>query len=268
MEKLSKQSKVSFYTFANKTDQPLLRAIKNVYNSVDKLVVVLNHKSLEYKQIKALDKENKIEIYNHRFRNYSQMRNFALSKIESGWVLILDSDETFSETFLKKIPHLVSSNEYSGYKVPRIHFYNTKYQTFDPFLHLRLYKKTPAIKYVGQVHEMLMNVKKVKKIVDPKMAINHYNSLSVMIKNNKKYHQMLLEYRKIANQYKDENLIKLSDFLIWCNQNIDNPLFFVHKKGLKKVQEEYQIRLKQILRGRKHYHRDIIKLNQLLSNNG
>lgn len=265
MKNSLEQPKLSFYTFAKNLDASCLRTISNVYDYVDELIVILSNEFAISETLKVPDLQKKVKFFYEPFRNYAQMRNFALAKVTGKWVLALDSDETLSTKLLLNLRKLITDQQYTGYKIMRIHYYQTKNQVYDPFLHLRLFKLSPIVKYVGQVHELLMNVKKISKIMDKEMVIFHFNTLETMIENNKKYYQMLMQYKAAATKYSNQNLVDLADFLIWCNQNIDNPLYITKRQNLKRVKTEYQRRLKLILNGRKHYHDDLAKLNYLLN---
>jgi len=256
-------SKISFYTFSEVVDEGTLRAIKNVYNFVDELVVRLNKKNIGLSEIKKIDEKKKIKVINKDFTCFADIRNFCLANTLGDWILTLDSDEIFSAEFLKNIRKYVKNGDVSGYKIKRIHFYKTKNEAPDPFLHLRFFKKNHNTKYSGLVHELLSGVEKIKKINNNKEIIYHFNSFSDMLKKNQKYRTILKKELHLAQQKQDEDLIKLAKFRLWSNVNIDDPRNFSDRKKMDEIMGQFKIKLKKVLRGRTNYHEDLYRLEKL-----
>lgn len=257
--------KLSFYTVAERLAE-LQMSVNNVYEYVDEIILRVGPEETEEsisKFLKQHDKEDKVKIFKKKFTNFADIRNFALFKTTGDWVLTLDSDETFSEKSLKSLRKLIQQDKYDGYKFFRIHFYKTAKQAMDPFKHKYLFRRKAGVKYAGNVHELLTGIEKIMEITDRKMVIYHYNSYSYMIKNNKKYHSILLGELAAAKKAESTHLIDLANFRLWANANIDNPENFRDEKKMKELQSEFDKRLKAVLGNNTHYHAELAQLEKL-----
>lgn len=99
-------------------------------------------------------------IFYFPFRgNFSDLRNFALGKATTDWVLFLDTDEELSPELMKAIPGLASDTATDGFWFPRKTFISTdrylKYSFFYPDSQLRLFRNRAEYRFSGAVHEQL-----------------------------------------------------------------------------------------------------------------
>ena len=60
--------------------------------------------------IKICEKYN-CQIYKNKFDNYSEQRNFLISKILSEWILIVDADELLSDNLILEIKDIIKMNK-------------------------------------------------------------------------------------------------------------------------------------------------------------
>jgi len=260
----NKKNILSFYTLSRYYDADIERTLKNVYKYADEIVVILNNPRKETKNL-DYDIEKKVTFYIKSHTYFADMRNFALSKLHGDWVMWLDSDEIFSEEFLKKIKKYINQTEYDGYKIKRIHFYKTKRQVFDAFSHLRLCRKNPQLRYVGIVHELLMGVSNRKKLRSTREVIYHLNRYEDIVDNNIYYLTLLNKEYEYALKSHDLKLIELAEFRIWCNRNIDNVDNYYDKRKFGNVWASYKRRLDRVLAGNKHYHESLKRLEKAYS---
>jgi glycosyltransferase involved in cell wall biosynthesis len=106
--------------------------------------------------------------------DFAEARNQALREARSAWILSLDADEQLDATATSRIPALLENNGVMGYQVPiRNYVLSTnervwdqapilndsllpsaaKYPAFVEHQNVRLFRRDPAIYFVGRVHE-------------------------------------------------------------------------------------------------------------------
>ena len=98
----------------------------------------------EDKTLSLLDKF-KVKVYQRKFVNYSDQRNWTIKNLKKKyeWELHLDSDEILTEQLIKEIKSLPNKTTINGYFIGRIFkFMNKliKYGGFYPTWQLRLFK--------------------------------------------------------------------------------------------------------------------------------
>lgn len=109
------------------------------------------------------------KVYHYDFNNdFSQIRNFALSKVTKDWIISLDADERLSTNY-DLITSLTTSRQFDGFWFPRRNYIDEetylKYGIFYPDYQLRLFRNKKNIKYKGKIHEKVnIEVKRTKKI--------------------------------------------------------------------------------------------------------
>lgn len=122
---------------------------------VDKLIVVDTGST---DKTTSIVKKFKCEIFHHGNGGYSQWRNFALSKINTDWVLYVDSDERVSKDLEKEIKSIVHSNsgDCGCYVIPRLNNILGKYLKHGgwyPDYVKRLFRVRSLKKWTGDLHE-------------------------------------------------------------------------------------------------------------------
>lgn len=136
------------------------------------------------------------KIYDFQWKdNFSDAKNFAISKANGQWVLNLDADETISEKDTKKIKEIVDKNEdYDGYYLIQRNYSNQlgsfgwvssrddEYEEskiakgFTPRKMLRLFRNKQGIKFEGVVHDsVIKSIENIHgKINETNIVIHHY----------------------------------------------------------------------------------------------
>jgi len=124
--------------------------------------------------------------------NFSDAKNFALSKATGDWILFLDADETISESDHQKIENLTKTgflgfsfiqrnytNETGGFELTSTK--NDSYQEsksafgYVPRKMVRFFKNLPGIKFEGAIHENIAeSILKLGKIKDTNIPIHHF----------------------------------------------------------------------------------------------
>jgi len=120
----------------------------------------------------SIAKKSGAKIYKHGLsKDFSQQRNFGLSKAQSEWVLFVDCDERISEDLASEIVLRIDKQEVieSGFYVKRLDFLWNKQLKFGETGNislLRLAKKN-AGKWEGKVHEEWRITGKVGRLQYP-----------------------------------------------------------------------------------------------------
>lgn len=260
-----KNNTISFYCISPDFSVGLRRSIQNVYSFVDEIIIILGSDSKKTNLPVYFDPRHKIKIFYKTFTYFADMRNFALSKISSQWVLMLDSDEIFSQKLLENVRILVRTKRYDGYRFHRIHFYQMPNETMDIFMHTRLFR-TGKVLYVGRVHELLDGLINIKEVVDTKQVILHFNKPNDMGKNNIKYLAILERELELAKKYKNERLRATAEFRIWANLHVDNIRIYKNPKLAHAIEKQFykrRIQLMKVLGNKKNYHEELLALEKL-----
>ena len=104
----------------------------------------------------------------HKFVNFSDQKNYAMSLCKHDWIFSLDDDEWLSPELIKEIKSLPEQSEYSAYNIPRLNYIFGKamnHTNWEPAAdtHIWLWRKNMG-KWVGVVHEELIISGKVQKL--------------------------------------------------------------------------------------------------------
>ena len=131
-------------------------------------------------------------IYQKEFTNFSEMKNFALSKTTNDWVLSLDADEEVTDALRDEIKDKVqsASDNISGYFIHRKSYIfgrEFKYTGTQNDFQMRLFKKEKG-RFCQPIHEKVSIDGAVNRL---KNYINHYTYTS------------LDDYAKRLNRYTD-----------------------------------------------------------------
>lgn len=192
---------------------------KNIVDCLESLsfcseIIVVDDKS--YDRTLEIAKSMGAKTFIHDLNNnFSQQRNFALSRAKSNWVLFLDADERISPKLKGEILEFIKNpKDYTGAHMPRSDFMwgrKLRHGETGNLKFLRLAKKN-AGKWVGSVHEEWI-------VQGPKItfveSIIHYP------------HQNIAEFLKEINRYTDiraKELYEKKIFPKWY-QIIGYPLF-------------------------------------------
>lgn len=134
----------------------------------------------------------KIKIYQRTLNgDFSEQRNFGLSKAKGDWVLFVDADERVSEALASEVTNYkLQVTSYDGFYIKRKDFMwgkELRYGEIGDIWLLRLARKCSG-KWEGKVHEEWKIKGKVSKLNNP---LYHYP------------HQSIGEFLKEINFYTD-----------------------------------------------------------------
>ena len=153
--------KISACMIAKNEENNIAKCIESYKNIVDE-VIVIDTGSTD----KTVDiaKELGARVYYFKWiDDFAKAKNYALSKASGDWIIFLDADEYFDKESAKKIPRIIRELKNTdcnaiGCKIINIDKEkNNKVQ--NSFLNIRIFKNSQYIKYVGNIHEKIDNLK-------------------------------------------------------------------------------------------------------------
>lgn len=101
-------------------------------------------------------KKYKAKVFRHDFVPFvEKVRNYAVSKTQGGWILVLDPDEMISEILKEKLKQIVSEDIYQAVNIPRKNIFFGHWITHTnwwPDKHVRFFKKGQT-KWGDKIHQ-------------------------------------------------------------------------------------------------------------------
>jgi glycosyltransferase involved in cell wall biosynthesis len=143
-------TKISGIIIARNEEKMIGEALDSL-SFCDEIIVIDNGSTDKTKEI-AQSKGAK--IYEMRTNDFSELRNYGLSKAEGAWILYLDADERIDEDLRTSIKKIVSENsKYSAFFLKRKNYYFGKHEW--PYIEKleRLFKKEKIKQWKGRLHE-------------------------------------------------------------------------------------------------------------------
>ena len=207
------------------------KCISSVNDIVDEIIIVDTGSNDKTKEIA---KKFNAKIYDFEWNDdFSEARNFSISKATKDWILVLDGDETISSKDLETIKNLANNNsndeddnnrnnkKIMGYsfiqrtyqnKINKFKFNCAKGNFYDesrPFLGwtyrgiTRLFRNDKQIKFHYPVHETVINsIKKINgKLKQTNIPIHHFEILKGKDFNNKKYNYYIKLLKNKVRMY-------------------------------------------------------------------
>lgn len=110
--------------------------------------------------IKSLNYEKKIKVFKRKLENnFSEQRNYALSRAKTDWILFLDADERVTKDLREEINNILVEDKnnkmYSGFFIPRKDVLWGKMLNHGETGNTKLLRlgRRSAGSFVGEVHE-------------------------------------------------------------------------------------------------------------------
>jgi glycosyltransferase involved in cell wall biosynthesis len=120
-----------------------------------------------------LAKQNNAKVYQRKFDNFADQRNYALENIsfKYDWILHLDADEIITPELYAEIKREVNSEQYDAFKIPsKIMFFGKwlRYAATYPVFQVRLARrKKLRFKKYGHGQRENLPPKKIGTIMEP-----------------------------------------------------------------------------------------------------
>ncbi|MEW6457409.1 MAG: glycosyltransferase family 2 protein [Acidobacteriota bacterium] len=195
--------KISVCIITHNEENRLPETLKSIEKIADEIIVV---DSFSKDKTIEIAKSSGARIFLKEWADYSNQKNFAISKASFPWILSIDADERISEELRNEILTLKKTEpEEDGFFIKRKNYYLgkwIKHSGWYPDRKLRLFRKEKANWEGEYVHESLILRGKAGKlknnilhysyrnISDHVKRINSYSSLSA---------QKMFEERKKSN---------------------------------------------------------------------
>lgn len=176
--------------------EKLERCLKSLSGFADE-IVVLDIGSKD--ESLAICKRYGAKVFEHKFVSFvEKVRNYAVSKADGDWILVLDPDEVLSLTLGKKLKAIVSEDKYEAVNIPRKNIFFGQWIAHNnwwPDKHVRFFKKG-ALFWSDKIHEYpkvtgkLLNLK-----AQEDLAIEHfgYDCVSEFLERQNRYSQIEAE---------------------------------------------------------------------------
>lgn len=164
---------ISAVILAKNEDRNISSCLENL--SFCRQIILIDDDSSD--QTKEIAKKYGAEIYEKRLENFSDQRNFGLSKAKNEWVLFIDSDEVVSKDLKKEILEELKSDNHDGYMIKREDKFlghEMKHGDLGNVWLLRLGRKDKGL-WIGDIHEE-WNIKgRVGKLKNSLVHKSHHN---------------------------------------------------------------------------------------------
>lgn len=181
--------------------------------------------------------------------NFSVTRNFSLSKAESDWILIIDADETISESDHKEIKEIINDHNIDAcYFNWRNYTNNTGVVGYisskeDSYKEskiangysvskvIRLFRNKKEYYFEGKIHETVQGsiISHQGNICDSKVVLHHYGEMDPKRFEEKKIKYIDLLKSRIENKEFDE---KSEDFVYY-----ELSKEYIHLEDYKNAEE-------------------------------
>ena len=197
-------------SWKKKTLNPKIAAIILTHNSAKHLektfkslswvtdIVVIDHDSND--ETLVIAKKYKAKVYKHKFVDFADQRNFALTKTAKyDWVLMVDHDEEVEKKLAKELQSFAKDIYLDGVRIPRKNYIFGKWiQHSDWYPDYRLVFFRPKIvKYEVGVHERPVFIKGNQATADAQGHLIHHNYDTVedfVVRNLIKYPKAYAEH--------------------------------------------------------------------------
>lgn len=137
-------------------------SIRSIESVVDEIVLVDNGSTdgtLDVARSFA-----KVRIYHSRARDFSALRNLAISYCRGDWVMVMCADEVFYRDVEEVLPRLVCNLQVDAYTcryyhLMRSYYYMQNSSEDDPrYERVFLFRRLPGVRYVRPVHQVLVGL--------------------------------------------------------------------------------------------------------------
>ncbi len=229
--------KISACIIAKNEEENLPILLESIKGKFDEIVLIDTGST---DRTVDIAKEYGCKVFYREWNGFADARNYAVEKATGDWIWFFDADMELEEKEyerFKKIIHLIDKNE--NINAIRVIYRNiNKYgKILSLSTTIHIHKKAPGLKWIGKIHERLINEK--GNIITPNFAVyvNHYGyaDLEIMKEKIKRNLNLLEEELKLIDKDKEpeEYLIKLfylaQTYAASSNimgENVDKAIYF------------------------------------------
>jgi len=186
---------ISVCMIVKDNEATLFKCLESIKDIADEIIVVDTGSKDKTKEI-AKKFGSKICDFVWTY-NFSEAKNYAISKAKHPWILEIDADESISKKDHQKIKNLIKSDEHLGYNFIQRNYTNeigsfgwtsckgddyeeSKVATgFVARNMVRLYKNDKRIKKEGVIHDsVIKSIEKIGTIGDTDVVVHHFGLLN------------------------------------------------------------------------------------------
>ena len=106
---------ITAVVLAKNEEENLPRCLKSL-NWVKEIILIDDYSTDKTVEIA---KSFGAKVYQRKLDNFQEQRNWALKKVKTSWVLMVDPDEEVSAEMRQEILEVVEKNQYDGFRFPR-----------------------------------------------------------------------------------------------------------------------------------------------------
>lgn len=173
-----------------RNEEKNIEACLKTLNFADEIIVVDMQSTDSTKEIA---KQFTDKVYDHKMTGFVEpARNFAISKADGKWVLIVDADERIPKTLARKLIEIVDEDKFDFVRVPRKNLLFgqwAQHSRWWPDYNIRFFKKK-AVEWQDEIHSVPITTGVgVNLDPDDKLAIehHHYNNIDEYFERSLRY---------------------------------------------------------------------------------
>ncbi|MEG0296309.1 MAG: glycosyltransferase [Clostridium sp.] len=152
--------KISLCLIVKDEEKRIEKCIKSVISIVDEVIVIDTGSEDSTKLIAS---ELGAKIYDYKWNdNFAAARNFGISKCNGKWIIFLDADEYYSDESVSKIRSNIKNAEKLNLNVIYSELINIDEKSnilISTVKNIRIFRNDKSIRYKGNIHESLYNIK-------------------------------------------------------------------------------------------------------------
>jgi (heptosyl)LPS beta-1,4-glucosyltransferase len=191
---------ISVVINAQNVEADLPRALASVKSLADEIVVIDQGSTDKTSDIA---KKAGAKVFSHESVDYvEKARNFAISKANGDWILVLDPDEEISDFLARKIKDVIKNNKADYYRISRKNIVFgkwLKHSRWWPDYNIRLFRKG-KVSWNEVIHAVPMTQGVGGEIKDKEeLAIIHHHYANI-----DQYLERMIRYSRVQS----EELIK------------------------------------------------------------
>ena len=167
--------KISACYIVKDEEKTLARSVESLRDFVDEIIVV--DTGSKDRTVKIAKKFG-AKIFHKPWNNdFSEVRNYAISRASGDWIIFLDADEFFTDETRGNIRAAVDFAEQNAKNAILIPLFNIDIddgnRVVDRIIQLRIFKNLPTFKYVGRIHEQLTGDLDFVSVSENSLSILH-----------------------------------------------------------------------------------------------
>jgi glycosyltransferase involved in cell wall biosynthesis len=192
---------ISLCMIVKNEEKVLRRCLDSVKGIVDEIIIVDTGSTDNTKKIA---KEYTDKLFDFQWNNnFSEARNYAASKAQGKWILVLDADEYVDPSNLQQaIEEIKKHNDfYDIYAVNIVNFAGKNGENTAQHKHGRIYKNDGTIQFYRSIHEQLKKDTETPTLGLSSLIIYHSGYLSQIVEEkNKKDRNLRLVEHELTQQ--------------------------------------------------------------------